>query len=163
MSINIKMQKCPAFSCLIPFSIPFLQIKLSFLMVGHTHEDIDQMFSCFSRHLAKHDARTIPELFSEMESAYISKPICEQLLHMFDVKQWLHGHTEANISGHVYQHQFKIEMKDGKVVTYYKKWSTTKNWILLKPKDNPDSNYSIIHSVPKVHLTSSSHLSTHSF
>ena len=27
----------------------WLQIKLSFLPVGHTHEDVDQMFSRFSR------------------------------------------------------------------------------------------------------------------
>ena len=27
-------------------------------MVGHTHEDIDQSFSCLSRHLNKHDAMT---------------------------------------------------------------------------------------------------------
>ena len=27
-------------------------------MVGHTHEDIDQSFSCLSRHLKKHDAFT---------------------------------------------------------------------------------------------------------
>ena len=29
-------------------------------MVGHTHEDIDQTFSCMSQYLKKHDAITIP-------------------------------------------------------------------------------------------------------
>lgn len=28
-------------------------------MVGHTHEDIDQTFSCLSRYLTKHDALTM--------------------------------------------------------------------------------------------------------
>ena len=28
-------------------------------MVGHTHEDIDQHFSCLSRYLRKHSAVTI--------------------------------------------------------------------------------------------------------
>jgi len=31
---------------------------MGFLMVGHTHEDIDQSFSCLSRHLQKNDALT---------------------------------------------------------------------------------------------------------
>lgn len=32
-------------------------------MVGHTHEDIDQSFSCLSRFLRKHDALTIPGIY----------------------------------------------------------------------------------------------------
>ena len=34
-------------------------------MVGHTHEDIDQTFSCLSRYLRKHDAVTMPGKYSE--------------------------------------------------------------------------------------------------
>jgi len=41
---------------LFPFCL--LQIEMGFLMVGHTHEDIDQSFSCLSRHLQKNDALT---------------------------------------------------------------------------------------------------------
>ena len=117
-------------------------------MVGHTHEDIDQMFSCFSRHLAKNDARTIPELFDEMEKAYTPTPTCEQLLQMFDVKEWMSGHLVDTISGHVHQHQFKLEMKEGNVLIFYKKWSTTKDWIHLKPEGNSDELYSIIRCTP---------------
>ena len=29
-------------------------------MMGHTHEDVDQSFSCLSRYLRKHDALTMP-------------------------------------------------------------------------------------------------------
>ena len=29
-------------------------------MVGHTHDNIDQTFSCLSRYLRKHDAATMP-------------------------------------------------------------------------------------------------------
>ena len=32
---------------------------MGFLMVGHTHEDIDQSFSCLSRLLGKVDALTV--------------------------------------------------------------------------------------------------------
>ena len=30
-----------------------MQVQLSFLMVGHTHEDIDQVFSKVSSHMMK--------------------------------------------------------------------------------------------------------------
>ena len=33
---------------------------MSFLPVGHTHEDIDQLFSCISRKLKHSNAYTIP-------------------------------------------------------------------------------------------------------
>ena len=36
-----------------------LQIELGFLMVGHTHEDVDQTFSCLSRYLKKNSAVTL--------------------------------------------------------------------------------------------------------
>lgn len=38
----------------------FTEIQLGFLMVGHTHEDIDQLFSCVSRHLNRHSAYKLP-------------------------------------------------------------------------------------------------------
>ena len=37
----------------------FLQVKINFLMVGHTHEDIDQVFSCIVGYIAKHNIRTL--------------------------------------------------------------------------------------------------------
>jgi hypothetical protein len=53
-------------------------------MLGHTHKDIDQMFSCFSRHLSKRGAQTLLELVSEM---------------------WT---NEDQVTGHINQHQFKF-------------------------------------------------------
>ena len=50
-----------SWECQIWFFVLFLfvwQIKISFLMVGHTHEDIDQMFSCISRRLSKNNAQS---------------------------------------------------------------------------------------------------------
>lgn len=36
-----------------------LQVKFGFLPVGHTHEDIDQLFSCISRRLKHRSALTV--------------------------------------------------------------------------------------------------------
>ena len=67
-------------------------------------------------------------------------PTCEQLLHMFDVKKWMDGHIVNTMSGHVHQHKFKFEINYGKVLIFYKKWSTTKDWVHLKAKDILDKS-----------------------
>ena len=41
-------------------NVIFIQVKIGFLPVGHTHEDIDQLFSCISRKLKHSNALTIP-------------------------------------------------------------------------------------------------------
>ena len=43
-------------------------------MVGHTHENIDQMFSCVARRLAKNDAHTLEILTDQIEISY--PPFC---------------------------------------------------------------------------------------
>ncbi|XP_053398137.1 uncharacterized protein LOC128556611 [Mercenaria mercenaria] len=46
----------------------FKKVKLSFLMVGHTHEDIDQIFSRLSVWLSREDVFTISSLIKCFES-----------------------------------------------------------------------------------------------
>lgn len=48
-------------------------VLVSFLPVGHTHEDIDQMFSRFNSYLRHHDAHSRPELSNALQSAYHSR------------------------------------------------------------------------------------------
>ena len=111
-------------------------------MVGHMHEDIDQMFSCFSRHLNKRDARTLPELVTEMAKAYTPEPANTIIDYMFDVKKWMDGHIEQQMSGHINQHQFKFILCNGKSQVFYKKWSTSQKWL---PEDK---GMTLVHSLP---------------
>ena len=107
----------------------FRQIKISFLLVGHTHEDIDQMFSCISRRLSKQNARTLLELIREIGMSYSPAIEADTLTFMFDVRKWLDECIVSNLSGHVHQHQFKlVRGPDGKALLFYKKWSTSKTW-----------------------------------
>jgi hypothetical protein len=48
----------------------FEEIELSFLPVGHTHEDIDQLFSRIAIRLQGHDAKTRQELYALVREAY---------------------------------------------------------------------------------------------
>jgi len=77
-------------------------------MVGHTHEDVDQMFSCISRRLGKINALTLLQLIKEIGESYSPKIHVSLINFMFDVKAWMEQCTEADLTGHVSQHQFKV-------------------------------------------------------
>ena len=48
------------YACVNKMSVTIIQIELGFLMVGHTHEDIDALFGNISTWLKRNDALTIP-------------------------------------------------------------------------------------------------------
>ena len=89
-------------------------------MVGHTHEDIDQMFSCVARRLLKHDAVTLKELKNEISQSYTPEIEVVELDSIFDVKTWMEP-VQEDISGHIHHHQFKIERNgQGRATLSYK-------------------------------------------
>jgi hypothetical protein len=51
----------------------FAKVIVSFLPVGHTHEDIDQFFSRLSVHLRSHDATSITKLHTAVTECYQCK------------------------------------------------------------------------------------------
>jgi hypothetical protein len=51
----------------------FDEIELAFLPVGHTHEDIDQFFSCLARWLRHHNARCRNEMGAAVHQCYTAK------------------------------------------------------------------------------------------
>lgn len=57
----------------------FKKIKISCLMVGHNHEDIDQLF-CISRRPAKVNVRTLLELIRETGNSF-SPAIETEVIH----------------------------------------------------------------------------------
>jgi hypothetical protein len=74
----------------------FDDIYISFLPKGHTHEDIDQMFSCVAKYLRGHDCPS-PLAFAKcIRAAYTfngEKPICEHLTHVANIRDWLDPHV----------------------------------------------------------------------
>ena len=70
----------------------FSKIKMSFLPVGHTHEDIDQAFSRIAVYLNQHDAYTYDEFVSCIRNSFLKEnrpPNVITLGHAFDFKAWL--------------------------------------------------------------------------
>lgn len=63
-------------------------MQLSFLHVGHTHEDIDQMFSVVADQLRHKDATTLLTLKDILHNA-------EEIGGCFDISGWLAPHLRG--------------------------------------------------------------------
>ncbi|XP_062596921.1 uncharacterized protein LOC134258393 isoform X2 [Saccostrea cucullata] len=96
------------------------KIKLTFLMVGHTHEDIDQMFSCISREAHTQKIITLTHLHEMVEKSFCPKPEVQHLDNLWDFR----GMTsmERSLRGIKEPHVFKISKKSGRVMLSYKDW-----------------------------------------
>ena len=68
----------------------FREVYVSFLITGHTHEDIDARFGHISQALRENDAITLPALMDVINKACPEKKMLAALLkHVFDISNWL--------------------------------------------------------------------------
>ena len=124
-----------------------IQVKIGFLPVGHTHEDIDQLFSCISRHLHHKNAITIPgkliysplipllflmafisELTKAIQFSFSPKPKVVVLESVADAKAWMHNQTMP-LHDHLKAHQFKFLRTEHGTRMFYKEWSSDSFWL----------------------------------
>lgn len=77
-------------------------------MVGHTHCDVDQLFSIYAK-LLRHKSWTgVKELIALILSAYkASPPKIIEGVKKYDWKQWMQPHL-ASISGHQKSFMFQF-------------------------------------------------------
>lgn len=108
----------------------FKKVKLGFLLVGHTHDQIDQMFSRFSARLNGKDAKTTPEMCMVFQRKYSPTPEIFEVKQVADFRKyvWPDGDsgetsttaTSAQLNDHSFMHQIrmeKIELDSGELVT----------------------------------------------
>ncbi|XP_053403787.1 uncharacterized protein LOC123534087 [Mercenaria mercenaria] len=115
----------------------FSEIHLSFLPVGHTHEDIDAKFSYLADLLRRNDTETLPALLHVL-------PNTIQTRGLFDIKQWLEPCINK-VTNHSKPLHFKFcKMADSKVSFQFKS-SSPKDWTLSEitllddiPNGTPD-------------------------
>ena len=62
----------------------FKEIEVSFLPVGHTHEDIDQAFSTTSKRLATNDAITLQDLHNQLRQVYNRHTSVSHMRHVIN-------------------------------------------------------------------------------
>ena len=96
----------------------FRRIMLSFLPVGHTHEDIDQFFSRLATYLSCHDAANIDELHDAIRRCYQTKAgVRAQTAHWdrcANFSEWIDPFL-TKYKGISRFRQFRFYMKDSAV------------------------------------------------
>ena len=114
----------------------FKKIKIGFLIAGHTHENIDQMFSRFSIRLRRKECFTLPELMKVAEECFTPVPKFILTTEIPNIAEWLDGITydqdsiQNKMKNITHSHQFKIAKDvDGKVLVQCKQYSTSRDWL----------------------------------
>jgi hypothetical protein len=123
----------------------FRKIKVGFLMVGHTHEDIDQFFSVIAAHLKMPHVicPDIPTFIAEVKNAFSNEkaqPTVIQLaaLSIFDYKAIYKDYLDPQLAYHQEPHQFRIKQHlhhqssawmESVVLVHYKNWCHSAHWL----------------------------------
>jgi hypothetical protein len=112
----------------------FREVYVNFLLVGHTHEDIDAMFGRWSRRLRENDYPTLPtlmKLFMDVETEPVIPHLIEDVPNF---KAFVDGYLCSGndaLLGHTNAQQFKFyKDDDGWPVMQYKLWCTDSDWLL---------------------------------
>ena len=122
-------------------------VQISFLLVGHTHEDIDQLFSTLSRHIKSKMAIMDPIQFQQQVRDGCGTRQCDYS-DLYAVRDWTDFTKEyRNVSITGIQkaffengdkrapHLFKLQLNDiDEVGIWYKEFSTDPIW--LPPADS---------------------------
>lgn len=122
------------------------QIKVGFLMVGHTHEDIDQFFSCIARLLNKFKVLTLSQLIEKVNQVKRKDPVHAEILeHIFSIREWIDDFI-PDLHGHLKSYQFKFVAEGEGVQFSYKKRSSSPEWISVD-----QTKYLIFQELPTGH------------
>ena len=146
----------------------FESVEVSYLPVGHTHEDIDQFFSRIAVWLRHHDCFDRTELACAIRQAFTFKDTLEPatVIHwdtIANLSQWLHSFTN-NFAKHCmsYRHlRFFRSAKDKKVwlqgTSRMNSWGdTTDEWRGLAPLSTHTLCFPTSYGIPDIYEASKS-------
>ena len=105
----------------------FQKIKMCFLPVGHTHEDIDQGFSCIARHLRHVNAYTFAQLVKCVQESFRKEnkpPNVFQIGQTFEWKSFVESPEVKAMSSWTDNHIYRFSWNPyhNQVQMHYKKW-----------------------------------------
>jgi hypothetical protein len=69
----------------------FQKVKVGFLLVGHTHDHIDQMFNHFSVTLKRENVVSLPSLIECIKKSYITEHLIHILEEIVDMRRFIQG------------------------------------------------------------------------
>ncbi|XP_052075824.1 uncharacterized protein LOC127713918 [Mytilus californianus] len=96
------------------------KIKLSFLMVGHTHEDVDQFFSRISVKCHQQAAVTLPDLHQLISTSIKPMPYIEHITSLWDFRKL--STSDYSLCDFKDIHHFVFSKADDKVSLKFKNW-----------------------------------------
>jgi hypothetical protein len=100
------------------------QVKVLFMPVGHTHAQVDQMFSCVSKALRGHNLFTVDHLHGVIKGSFKPEIYTDHLRSVVDIRSWIAPDIRGmDLHGHSKQQHFKIAKEGGAgpVYLWYKK------------------------------------------
>ena len=110
----------------------FKMIQVGFLMVGHTHEDIDAMFSKFSEKLRTSMTFTFPHLMQHFQLCQSTRPAPFLLTHVPDFKSYIEGFlcdSKDTLVGHSKPLHFRFYMQGDIPLMQYKMHPKSIEWL----------------------------------
>ena len=115
---------------LVEFGV-FREVEVSFLPVGHTHEDIDQFFSRVSMYFRHHDVFSREEMSKAVRSAYTFKDTGQP-------PTVVHWDTIANVSEFLasYTNNFAAGCMSFRHVRFFRSNTDQKVWLQVTSKMN---------------------------
>ena len=135
----------------------FEELYAGFLMVGHTHEDIDQFFSIIAKHLSKWETicPDIESLKQEILKAFATEKLaseCPKIFEIhapevFDCTTFYQNHINQKLAQHTIPHQYRFKKFDGTVLCHYKMWAAYHIWLPANGETNMRSIPSAEHDV----------------
>jgi hypothetical protein len=127
----------------------FKEIQLFFLIVGHTHIDIDQRFSTISSALKRQDIISLKELLSIIkEKPTRTEPfvVAEHLEHIRDWKSFITPYLwQDGFIGTSQPHHFRFYMDNTIPRVQYKMYTRSPMW-------EPNQGYECLDAVPSIRL-----------
>ena len=105
----------------------FKTVQMNFLPVGHTHEDIDQVFSRLSVFMKSHNLLCEEDLHQLTQST-TPNPTVVMAKEVADFKSFIKPHLKQ-MSGHSRAHSFHISKSEttGEIELWSKLWMTSTN------------------------------------
>ena len=112
----------------------FWKVIVFFLIVGHAHEDVDEMFGRFGQRLKIEDCHTLPDLMASFMTARDPTFVPSLIHKVVDFKKWVKGYynefDQDQLIGHSKAHQFRFYIdSQGVPLMQYKVYRTDPSWV----------------------------------
>ena len=96
----------------------FEEVTVNFLIVGHTGNEVDQLFSILTSEFKSDNITTVEDLKDKILNAPIQpKPVCKSLEYIFGWKDFVTPWLSApQLANHSKYNSFSFHQKEGRAV-----------------------------------------------